>query len=124
MNSYLESTPIPLRVAMTEGLRIMCDTTIPMQSRHVGSRFVRVILQYLLNHVVCPHQTHILHHLYELTSLSPDFDTKSRELLYLLQDEVLREAADPYFMSLCHSLATTVEAAIGDYQYYGRHIRD
>ena len=124
MNSYLESTPIPLRVALTEGLRTMCDVTVPVQSRHVGSRFVRVILQYLLNHITCPHQQHILHHLYDLTSISPDFDTRIRELLYLLQDEVLRVGVDPYFMSLCHSMATTVEAAIGDYQYYGRIIRD
>ena len=124
MNNYLESTPTPLRVSLTEGLRVMCDPNLPLDSRVVGARFIRVTLQYLLHHVVCPQQTAILHQLYELTSLQANFEVRVREFIYLLHDEVLREETELYFKSLCHSLATTIKSVVGDYQYYGLHIRD
>ena len=124
MNNYLESTPTPLRVSLTEGLRVMCDPSLPLDSRVVGARFIWVTLQYLLHHVVCPQQTAVLHQLYELTSLQADFDVRVRDFIYLLHDEVLNVETEPYFRSLCHSIATAIESAVGDYQYYGLYIRD
>ena len=102
----------------------MCDPWIPYHSRTIGARQVRIILQYLLNVISCPFQTVVLHDLYDLTALQEDFDLRCRDVLHLLYNEVLRDGADPYFMSLCHHLASTIETTIGDYQYYGRHIRD
>ena len=102
----------------------MCDLWLPYHSRLVGARHIRIILQYLLNIITCPSQIAVLQSLYELTSLHADFEVRCREFLYLLHDEVLREDVDPYFMSLFHSLATTIETTLGDYQFYGRHIRD
>ena len=124
MNNFLESTPVPLRVSVIEGIRVMCDLYLPYQARLVGARYLRVILQYLLNITVCPNQIAVFQFLYELTSLQADFEVRCCEFLYLLQDEVLREDVDPYFMSLSHSMATTIETTLGDYQFYGRHIRD
>ena len=124
MHQFLECNPVPLRIAITKGLRVMCDLWIPYHSRLVGARHVRVILQYLLNIIVCPYQTAVLYELYDLTSLNDEFDVCCRDLLYLLHSEVLRVGVDPYFLSLCHSLATTIETTLGDYQFYGRYIRD
>ena len=102
----------------------MCDPWIPYHSRTIGARQVRIILQYLLNVISCPFQTVVLHDLYDLTALQEDFDLRCRDVLHLLYNEVLRDGADSYFMSLCHHLASTIETTIGDYQYYGCHIRD
>ena len=124
MNNYLESTPVPLRVSVIEAVRVMFDLALPYQARLVGARYLRVILQYLFNITVCPNQITVFQFLYELTFLQADFEARCREFLYLLQDKVLREDVDPYFMSLSHSVATTIETTLGDYQFYGRHIRD
>ena len=61
---------------------------------------------------------------YNLTFLQADFEARSHDFLQQLHDEVVRDDADPYFMSLSHSVATAVETTLGDYQYYGRLIRD
>ena len=124
MHQFLECNPVLLRVALTEGLRVMCDPWFPYPSRVIGARHVRIILQYLMNVIICPFQTGVLHELYELTALYDDFDLRCRDVLQILYHEVLREGADPYFMSLCHHLASTIETTVGDYQYYGRYIRD
>ena len=124
MNNYLESTPVPLRVSVIEAVRVMFDLALPYQARLIGARYLRVTLQYLFNITVCPNQLTVFQFLYELTFLQADFEARSREFLYLLQEEVIREDVDPYFMSLYHSVATAIETTLGDYQFYGRHIRD
>ena len=124
MNNYLESTPVPLRVSIVEAARVMFDLALPCQSRMIGARYLRVTLQYLFNITVCPRQLAVFQSLYDLTFLQADFEARSRDFLQQLHDEVVRDDADPYFMSLSHSVATTVETTLGDYQFYGRHIRD
>ena len=124
MNNYLESTPVPLRVSVIEAVRVMFDLALPYQARLIGARYLRVTLQYLFNITVCPNQLTVFQFLYELMFLQADFEARSREFLHLLHDEVLREDVDPYFMSLSHNVATTIETTLGDYQFYGRHIRD
>ena len=124
MHQFLECTPVPLRISLTEGIRVMCDPWFPYPSRVIGARYVCITLQYLLNIVLCPFQTAVLHEIYDLTSLSDNFELRCCDILQILHNEVLREGADPYFISLCHHLASTIETTVGDYQYYERYIRD
>ena len=124
MDIYLDSTPVPLRVSIVEAVRVIFDLSLPCPSRMISGRYLRVILQYLYNVTECPHQLTVFQSLYNLTFLQVDFEPRSHEFLQQLHDEVVRDDADPYFVSLWHSVATAVETALGDYQHYGRYIRD
>ena len=124
MHQFLECTPVPLRVTLTEGIRTMCDPWFPYPAQVIGARYVRITLQYVLDVVQCPFQTAVLHEIYNLTALADDFELRCRDVLQVLHNEVLREGVDQYFLSLCHHLASVIETSMGDYQYYGRYIRD